>query len=46
MENAKRASFYPFVDELEVKVALATIRVSLCSGLQSVPVVFSTVELL
>ena len=34
------------MDELEIQVALAPIRIRLCSGLQIVPVVFSTVEIL
>lgn len=37
---------YRFMDELEIQVALATIRICLCSGLQIVPVVLSTVEIL
>ncbi len=39
-------TFYRFMDELEIQVALAAIGIRLCSGLQIVPVVFSTVEIL
>lgn len=40
------AHLYCFMDELEVQMALAAIGIRLCSGLQVVPVVFSTVEIL
>lgn len=39
-------TFYRFMDKLEIQVALAPIRIRLCSGLQIVPAVFSAVKIL
>lgn len=44
--TGRECTFHRFVDELEVQVALASVRIGLCSGLQIVPVVLSTVEIL
>ena len=39
-------NMYRFMDKLEIQVALAAIRIRLCSWLQIVPVVFCAVDIL
>ena len=46
MSQATKQPSHLFVDELEVQVAAAAVRVRLCPGLQLVPVILGAVEIL